>query len=34
MSEWSGLYAIWEREFKVFLREKSRVVVTIINPLF
>jgi len=33
MSELSGLYAIWQREFKVFLREKSRVVASIINPL-
>ncbi len=34
MSELSGLYAIWEREFKIFLREKSRVVASIVNPLF
>lgn len=34
MSELSGLYAIWEREFKVFLREHSRIFASIINPLF
>ena len=33
MSEWSGLYALWYREFKVYLREKSRIVSSIINPL-
>ncbi len=33
MSELSGLYAIWNREFKVFLREKSRVIGSIIQPL-
>ena len=33
MSERSGLYAIWYREFKVFLREKSRIVASIINPI-
>jgi len=33
MSELSGLYAIWEREFRIFLREKSRVVASIISPL-
>jgi ABC-2 type transport system permease protein len=33
MSELSGLYAIWYREFKVFLREKSRVISSLINPL-
>ncbi len=33
MSEISGLYAIWNREFKIFLREKSRIVAMIINPL-
>ncbi len=34
MSELVGIYAIWEREFKVFLREKSRVAASILNPLF
>ena len=33
MSEWSGLYALWYREFKVYLRERSRIVSSIINPL-
>jgi len=33
MSETSGIYALWYREFKVFLREKSRVVSSIINPI-
>ena len=33
MSELSGLYAIWFREFRVFWREKSRVITSIINPI-
>jgi ABC-2 type transport system permease protein len=33
MSELSGLLAIWYREFKVFTREKSRVIASIMNPL-
>ena len=33
MSELSGIYALWYREFKVFLRERSRVISSIINPL-
>jgi ABC-2 type transport system permease protein len=33
MSELSGLYAIWYREFKVFIREKSRIVSSVISPL-
>ncbi len=33
MSEITGLYALWYREFKVYLREKSRIVSSIINPL-
>ncbi len=33
MSELGGLYAIWEREFKIFLREKSRVVASVATPL-
>lgn len=33
MSEASGIYALWYREFKVFLREKSRVVSSIVNPI-
>jgi ABC-2 type transport system permease protein len=34
MSELGGIYAIWEREVKVFFREKSRIVSSIISPLF
>jgi len=33
MSELKGIYALWYREFKVFLRERSRVISSIINPL-
>jgi len=29
-----GVYALWYREFKVFLREKSRIVSSILMPLF
>lgn len=33
MSELKGIYALWYRESKVFLRERSRIVSSIINPL-
>lgn len=33
MSELNGILAIWYREFKVFLREKSRIVASIVNPI-
>jgi len=33
MSEVSGVLAVWYREIKVFLREKSRIVASIISPL-
>jgi ABC-2 type transport system permease protein len=33
MSELKGIYALWFREIKVFLRERSRVISSIINPL-
>ena len=33
MSEIGGLYAIWYREFKVFIRETSRLVGAIVQPL-
>jgi len=33
MSELTGLYAIWKREFKVFLREKSRIFASTFSPL-
>jgi ABC-2 type transport system permease protein len=34
MSELTGIYAIWEREFRVFYREKSRIISSIVSPLF
>jgi ABC-2 type transport system permease protein len=33
MSEFKGIYALWYREIKVFLRERSRVISSIVNPL-
>jgi ABC-2 type transport system permease protein len=33
MSELVGIYALWYRELKVFMREKSRIVSSIVNPL-
>lgn len=33
MNEINGILAIWYREFKVFLREKSRIVASIVNPI-
>ncbi|MDE1873879.1 MAG: ABC transporter permease [Candidatus Micrarchaeota archaeon] len=33
MSELTGLYALWLREFKVFQREKSRIVSSLVQPL-
>jgi ABC-2 type transport system permease protein len=33
MTEITGLYALWYRELKVFTREKSRVVGSVVNPL-
>jgi ABC-2 type transport system permease protein len=33
MGELSGLVAIWYREFKVFTREKARVISSVMNPL-
>ncbi|MDI9645029.1 MAG: ABC transporter permease [Candidatus Verstraetearchaeota archaeon] len=33
MNELWGIYALWYREVKVFLREKSRLVSSTINPL-
>lgn len=29
-----GIYALWYREFRVFLREKSRIVSAVFSPLF
>jgi len=33
MGELEGFYALWYREMKVFTREKSRIVSSLINPL-
>jgi ABC-2 type transport system permease protein len=33
MSDLKGIYALWYREFKVFLRERSRIVASIVNPV-
>jgi len=33
MTELDGLYALWYREFRVFLREKSRIVSSLFTPL-
>jgi len=33
MSELEGIYAIWLREFRVYLREKERAVSSIVSPL-
>ncbi len=33
MNEINGIIAIWYREFKVFLREKSRIIASIVNPI-
>lgn len=33
MNELNGIAAIWYREIKVFLREKSRIVASVVNPI-
>jgi ABC-2 type transport system permease protein len=33
VSDLSGIYALWYREYKVFLRERSRIVASVVNPL-
>lgn len=33
MSTWEAIYGIWLREFKVFKREKSRVITSLFTPL-
>ena len=33
MSNITGIYALWYREVKVFLRERSRIVSSVINPI-
>jgi ABC-2 type transport system permease protein len=33
LTELEGLYALWYREFKVFLREKSRIISSLFTPI-
>lgn len=33
MGELEGIYAIWVREFTVYLREKERIISSLVNPL-
>jgi len=33
MSELEGIYAVWLREFRVYLREKERAISSIVSPL-
>jgi len=33
MSDLRGIYALWYREFKVFQRERSRIVASVVNPV-
>jgi len=33
MSDLRGIYALWYREYKVFLRERSRIVASVVNPI-
>ncbi len=33
MSNLEGIYAVWLREFKVYLREKERVVSSLVSPI-
>ncbi len=33
MSELEGIYAVWLREFKVYIREKERVLSSLISPI-
>jgi ABC-2 type transport system permease protein len=33
LTELGGLYAIWEREVRVYLRERSRVLSSIVSPI-
>jgi ABC-2 type transport system permease protein len=33
LTELTGLYAIWEREVRVYLRERSRVISSIVSPI-
>lgn len=33
MSEIEGIYAVWLREFKVYIREKERVISSLVSPI-
>jgi ABC-2 type transport system permease protein len=33
MGQLKGIFALWYREYKVFIREKSRVVASVVNPI-
>jgi ABC-2 type transport system permease protein len=33
MTGWKGIYALWYREAKVFQRETSRVIASVVNPI-
>lgn len=33
MSQLKGIYALWYREAKVFIRERSRIIASIVNPI-
>ena len=33
MSELKGIYALWYRELKIYVRERSRIISSIINPI-
>jgi ABC-2 type transport system permease protein len=33
MSELKGVYALWYREIRVYMREKSRIISSIVNPI-
>jgi ABC-2 type transport system permease protein len=33
MSEIKGIYALWYREIKVFMRERSRIISSVVNPI-
>ena len=33
MSALTGIYAIWYREMKVFMRERSRIIASLVNPI-
>jgi ABC-2 type transport system permease protein len=33
MSELEGIYAVWLREAKIYIREKERLISSVISPL-